>query len=243
MLVLADANVPRAVEGALWAGCAGAGQARGSVERVYVEREAYGRFVDGLVEGARSLSVGDPSKPGTRMGPLASQRRLEHVRQLVDEAVAQGAQGALRRTARDPAGGVRRRLLRPHGAHRRDARNARDARAARRPRAGGDERRGLRAGDRARQRRRLRPRRVGMDGGPLPRPAHRARLEGRDGLAQRPPPRTRPSRAAPGAPRPGAASGARSARRVCAAARRRSSSPGIPRARVGCGGRPTTPRR
>jgi succinate-semialdehyde dehydrogenase/glutarate-semialdehyde dehydrogenase len=91
MLVLADANVPRAVEGALWAGCAGAGQARGSVERVYVEREAYGRFVDGLVEGARSLSVGDPSKPGTRVGPLASQRRLEHVRVLVDEAVAQGA--------------------------------------------------------------------------------------------------------------------------------------------------------
>jgi acyl-CoA reductase-like NAD-dependent aldehyde dehydrogenase len=92
MLVLADANVARAVEGALWAGCAGAGQARGSVERVYVEREAYGRFVDGLVEGARSISVGDPARPGTRVGPLASQRRLEHVRLLVDEAVAQGAQ-------------------------------------------------------------------------------------------------------------------------------------------------------
>jgi acyl-CoA reductase-like NAD-dependent aldehyde dehydrogenase len=92
MLVLADANVPRAVEGALWAGCAAAGQARGSVERVYVEREAYGRFVDGLVEGARAMSVGDPARPGTRVGPLASQRRLEHVRELVDEAVAQGAQ-------------------------------------------------------------------------------------------------------------------------------------------------------
>ena len=38
MLVLADAHVPRAASGALWAGCcAGAGQARGSVERVYVE--------------------------------------------------------------------------------------------------------------------------------------------------------------------------------------------------------------
>jgi acyl-CoA reductase-like NAD-dependent aldehyde dehydrogenase len=91
MLVLADAHVGRAVSGALWAGCAGAGQARGSVERVYVEREAYGRFVDGLVEGARALSVGDPAKPGVSVGPLASARRLEHVRGLVEEAVAQGA--------------------------------------------------------------------------------------------------------------------------------------------------------
>jgi acyl-CoA reductase-like NAD-dependent aldehyde dehydrogenase len=41
MLVLADAHLPRAVAGALWAGCAGAGQARGSIERVYVAREVY----------------------------------------------------------------------------------------------------------------------------------------------------------------------------------------------------------
>ncbi len=40
MLVLADAHLPPAVAGALWAGCAGAGQARGSIERVYVMREA-----------------------------------------------------------------------------------------------------------------------------------------------------------------------------------------------------------
>jgi succinate-semialdehyde dehydrogenase/glutarate-semialdehyde dehydrogenase len=91
MLVLADADVGRAVSGALWAGCAGAGQARGSVERVYVEREAHGRFLDGLVEGARALRVGDPAQPGVAVGPLASRRRLEHVRELVDEAIAQGA--------------------------------------------------------------------------------------------------------------------------------------------------------
>ena len=47
MLVLADAHVRRAIGGALWAGCAGAGQARGSVERVYVAREVYERFLAG----------------------------------------------------------------------------------------------------------------------------------------------------------------------------------------------------
>jgi acyl-CoA reductase-like NAD-dependent aldehyde dehydrogenase len=91
MLVLADAHVARAVSGALWAGCAGAGQARGSVERVYVAREVHDRFLTCLVAGAQALRVGDPERPGVQVGPLASARRSEHVRELVDEAVAQGA--------------------------------------------------------------------------------------------------------------------------------------------------------
>jgi acyl-CoA reductase-like NAD-dependent aldehyde dehydrogenase len=91
MLVLADCKVARAAEGALWAGCAGAGQARGSVERVYVARKVAARFTARLVSGARALAVGDPERVGTQVGPLASQRRLEHVSELVEEAVAQGA--------------------------------------------------------------------------------------------------------------------------------------------------------
>ncbi len=53
MLVLADADVPRAAAGALWAGCAGAGQARGAIERVYVAREISERFIATLVERRR----------------------------------------------------------------------------------------------------------------------------------------------------------------------------------------------
>jgi acyl-CoA reductase-like NAD-dependent aldehyde dehydrogenase len=91
MLVLADARLARAVDGALWAGCVGAGQARGSVERVYVAREVHERFVDGLVTAAGALRVGDPADARTDVGPLASPRRLAHVRALVDDAIAQGA--------------------------------------------------------------------------------------------------------------------------------------------------------
>jgi acyl-CoA reductase-like NAD-dependent aldehyde dehydrogenase len=91
MLVLADANLPRAAAGALWAGCVGAGQARGSVERVYVAREVHERFVGALVSGAAALTVGDPSDPRTQVGPLASARRVEHVSELVADALAQGA--------------------------------------------------------------------------------------------------------------------------------------------------------
>lgn len=109
MLVLADADLAHAVDGALWAGYAGAGQARGAIERVYVAREVAEPFVQRLVSGARALSVGNPSatetpgaagaaspdgqiRPPAQVGPLASQRRLEHVTELVDEAVAQGAE-------------------------------------------------------------------------------------------------------------------------------------------------------
>jgi succinate-semialdehyde dehydrogenase/glutarate-semialdehyde dehydrogenase len=91
MLVLADAHLRRAIGGALWAGCAGAGQARGSVERVYVAHEVYERFLAGLVSGARALTVGDPADSRVQVGPLASARRAEHVSALVDEAVTQGA--------------------------------------------------------------------------------------------------------------------------------------------------------
>jgi acyl-CoA reductase-like NAD-dependent aldehyde dehydrogenase len=91
MLVLADAHVARAAAGALWAGCAGAGQARGAVERIYAAPEVAERLVGQLVTGACAMTIGDPRDPRVQIGPLASQRRLTHVRELVDEAVAQGA--------------------------------------------------------------------------------------------------------------------------------------------------------
>ncbi len=91
MLVAADANLPRAVAGALWAGCAGAGQARGSIERIYVAREVFEPFLSGLVKGARATTLGDPARADTQLGPLSSTRRVEHVRDLVQEAVRDGA--------------------------------------------------------------------------------------------------------------------------------------------------------
>ncbi|HEY5287069.1 MAG TPA: aldehyde dehydrogenase family protein [Solirubrobacteraceae bacterium] len=91
MLVLADAHVARAAAGALWAGCAGAGQARGAVERIYAAPEVAERLVARLVAGARAMTVGDPSDPRVQIGALASERRLAHVCELVEEAVAQGA--------------------------------------------------------------------------------------------------------------------------------------------------------
>jgi acyl-CoA reductase-like NAD-dependent aldehyde dehydrogenase len=91
MLVLADADIPRTVAGALWAGYAGAGQARGSIERVYVVREISDAFVAALVRGAKALTVGNPADSRTQIGPLASARRAANVHALVQEAIAKGA--------------------------------------------------------------------------------------------------------------------------------------------------------
>jgi acyl-CoA reductase-like NAD-dependent aldehyde dehydrogenase len=104
MLVLDDADLSRAADCALWAGCAGAGQARGAIERVYVASEVAEPFTRLLVSRARSMRVGDPADPSTQVGPLSSQRRLEHVLELVADALAQGAQLRCGGTVQAPQG-------------------------------------------------------------------------------------------------------------------------------------------
>jgi succinate-semialdehyde dehydrogenase/glutarate-semialdehyde dehydrogenase len=91
MLVLADANIDHAVAGALWGGFANAGQTRSGIERVYVMRQVAERFIEGVVEGARRLRIGDPLSWSTEIGPMVSSDQFELVRELVDDAVASGA--------------------------------------------------------------------------------------------------------------------------------------------------------
>ena len=91
MLVLDDAPLEHAIQGALWGGFANAGQTCSGIERVYVARELSERFVAGVVAGARALRVGDPLDPRTEVGPMISHDQAAHVRELVDDAVAAGA--------------------------------------------------------------------------------------------------------------------------------------------------------
>jgi succinate-semialdehyde dehydrogenase/glutarate-semialdehyde dehydrogenase len=91
MLVLADANIDHAVAGALWGGFANAGQTCSGIERVYVMREVAERFIEGVIQGAERLRVGDPMSWETEIGPMVSTEQFEIVRELVDDAVASGA--------------------------------------------------------------------------------------------------------------------------------------------------------
>jgi succinate-semialdehyde dehydrogenase/glutarate-semialdehyde dehydrogenase len=91
MIVCADANLANAISGALWGGFANAGQTCSGIERVYVVREVSDRFVEGVVQGARELRIGDPLAWTTAIGPMVSHDQFEIVRELVDDAVASGA--------------------------------------------------------------------------------------------------------------------------------------------------------
>ena len=135
MIVCADANLPNAISGCLWGGFANAGQTCSGIERVYVVREVADRFVEGVIEGAERLRVGDPLEWDTEVGPMVSAEQLELVRELVDDAVAAGA--TLHGGGGEPP------FLEARRAHRRDPRHARDARGDLRPR-GADRDRGLR---------------------------------------------------------------------------------------------------
>jgi succinate-semialdehyde dehydrogenase/glutarate-semialdehyde dehydrogenase len=91
MLVLHDANLQNAVAGCLWGGFANAGQTCSGIERVYVVRSIADQFIEGVVAGARSLRVGDPMDWSTEVGPMVSRDQFEVVRELVDDALANGA--------------------------------------------------------------------------------------------------------------------------------------------------------
>ncbi len=90
MIVLADARLANAVDGALWAACAGAGQLAGSLKRVYVARERHDELLEALCAAAAALELGDPLAPHTQLGPLAGEQMAATLESAIAEAVAFG---------------------------------------------------------------------------------------------------------------------------------------------------------
>ena len=91
MLVLEGAPLDRAVTGALWAAFAGGGRRHAGVGRVIAVRPHAGALASGIADAARHLRVGDPRRPDTEVGPLASAEDRDRVESLVAAAEAAGA--------------------------------------------------------------------------------------------------------------------------------------------------------
>ncbi len=85
MLVLDDADLERAVSGALWASFLNCGQVCSGVERIYVEGGLYEPFAEELARRTRELRLEG------ELGPLISERQRDRVHELVDDAVEHGA--------------------------------------------------------------------------------------------------------------------------------------------------------
>lgn len=85
MIVCDDAGLDRAANGAVWAGLHNSGQTCAAVERIYVQRSVYDRFLQLLAERVTSLRV------GTDIGAMCTPRQTEKVRAQVANALGAGA--------------------------------------------------------------------------------------------------------------------------------------------------------
>src|SRR5437763_6759141 len=91
LVVLADADLDRAVAAANFGAFMHQGQICMSTERIVIDRSIAEEFAHRLGERAGSLRVGDPRKRDTQIGPLVNEAALERVTEHFEDAVAKGA--------------------------------------------------------------------------------------------------------------------------------------------------------
>jgi len=89
--VRADANLDHAIENLTDGAFFNAGQSCCGIERVYVDRQVYRRFVDGVVDLTRAYTLGSPLDKATTLGPLVRASAANFVRGQTADAVAAGA--------------------------------------------------------------------------------------------------------------------------------------------------------
>lgn len=92
LLVLDDADVNKAVSGAVRAAFSNAGQLCISVERIYVPGSLWDEFATRYAQAAKALKLSAALDYSGDMGSLISDKQLETVRHHVDDAVNKGAE-------------------------------------------------------------------------------------------------------------------------------------------------------
>lgn len=90
-IILADADLERAIPGAAAAIFSNSGQICTAGSRLYVEAALFDKVVQGVSDIAASLRIGSNFDPATQIGPLVSRRQRERVRGLVDTGIREGA--------------------------------------------------------------------------------------------------------------------------------------------------------
>lgn len=90
-IVLADANIDAAVEGAVWGTFFNSGQVCSSASRYYIHERVYDEFVDKFVAVAKKLVMGDPMDFNTGMGPIASEEQMKKVEGYIKIGQQEGA--------------------------------------------------------------------------------------------------------------------------------------------------------
>jgi succinate-semialdehyde dehydrogenase / glutarate-semialdehyde dehydrogenase len=103
-IVLADADLDRAVAAAMLAKCRNSGQACTAANRFYVARSIAEEFTALLARRMAALRMRRGTDPGAQLGPMISAAAVERLGTIVDDAVARGARTVLAGGARSGPG-------------------------------------------------------------------------------------------------------------------------------------------
>jgi len=90
MIVMDDADIDKAVEGAIRGRFYNAGQTCTAVKRLYVHEKVAQEFIRNLKARTEALNVGNGLGPKTEMGPLNSREQRERIVQAVERTREQG---------------------------------------------------------------------------------------------------------------------------------------------------------
>jgi aldehyde dehydrogenase (NAD+) len=91
IMVMEDANLDLAVDGAIWGGFGTTGQRCTASSRIAVHKDVYKEFVEKFVTRARALKVGNGLDPSVQMGPLVNESQLKTVEEYVEIGKDEGA--------------------------------------------------------------------------------------------------------------------------------------------------------
>jgi len=91
IIVLNDANVDLAIDGALWGAFGTTGQRCTAASRVIVHKGVYNQFADKLVSRAEALKVGPGIDEKNDMGPQINEQQVETTRKYVEIGKSEGA--------------------------------------------------------------------------------------------------------------------------------------------------------
>src|SRR5271166_6005389 len=91
IIVMDDANLDLAIDGAIWGGFGTTGQRCTAASRVAVHKSVYGEFIKRFVERVKALKVGNGLDAQTEMGPCINEQQLKTVMSYVEIGKNEGA--------------------------------------------------------------------------------------------------------------------------------------------------------
>ncbi|MFI3286454.1 MAG: aldehyde dehydrogenase [Rikenellaceae bacterium] len=86
-----DADIDEAVEAALWSRFDNCGQVCTCNERTYIHEDIYEEFMEKFMAKVKEIKVGDPFSPDSNMGPKINKSELNHMKELVETSLKEGA--------------------------------------------------------------------------------------------------------------------------------------------------------